>query len=88
MGKMAIKIETKFRLIAQICVYIATGITQFGFQDNEVAKYISLACALVVTGYNFWKNNSFTQAAIAADEFMSALKNGELDVELVDEEEE
>lgn len=85
MKKKAIKIETYLRLAAQIAAYVAAGVAQFGFQDDVAGKYVCFACALVVTAYNFWKNNSFTQAAIAADEILKQIKDGELIVEDVEE---
>ena len=38
---------------------------------------VILEIAVIIT--TFWKNNSFSKAAIKADEFLKKLKNGETD---------
>lgn len=85
MGKYVIKFETYLRLAAQIAAYIAAGIAQYCSTDNEVAKTITFVCALVVTAWNFWKNNSFTQAALQADELMKEIKTGTISAKKVEE---
>ena len=72
---MKVKVQTIVRTVLQGLCYIAVLITQFGLADtNNVAKGIVIAAAFGVTAWNFWKNNSFTDAAITADEIKDFLK--------------
>ena len=77
--KYAVKFETKLRLAAQIASYISTGIAMYA-GENNTAKTVTLVCSIVVTAYTFWKNNSFTQAAIKADQVLEELKSIEEDI--------
>lgn len=43
--------------------------------DEQIAEVISLAFTVVSALIAWWKNNSFTQAAITADETMKTLKS-------------
>lgn len=49
--------------------------------DEDVTKAVSLIFMIIMAVVCMWKNNSFTQAAIQADEVMKAEKDG-LDVEV------
>lgn len=44
------------------------------FAEEEVYQICSLIATIVTSGIAWWKNNSFTQEAIAADEIMKAEK--------------
>lgn len=43
--------------------------------DEQITEVISLAFTVVSALIAWWKNNSFTQAAITADETMKTLKS-------------
>ena len=45
------------------------------FEDDTIYQVCSLVATLVTSGVAWWKNNSFTQSAIEADEQMKKLKN-------------
>lgn len=42
--------------------------------ENDIYQICSLAVTIVTSVWNWWKNNSFTQHAIAADEYKKQLK--------------
>lgn len=43
--------------------------------DEEVSEFITLAFTIITSIAAFWKNNSFTEEAILADDLMHELKN-------------
>ena len=44
--------------------------------ENDVYQIVSLLATVGISVWNWWKNNSFTAAAIKADEIMHELKEG------------
>lgn len=42
--------------------------------ENDIYQICSLAVTIVTSIWNWWKNNSFTKNAIAADEYKKQLK--------------
>lgn len=44
--------------------------------DDQVETLVTTGITIGVAVWNWWKNNSFTQAALAADEYKNALKGG------------
>ena len=44
------------------------------FSDSEIYQAISAVCTVAATVWAWWKNNSFTNAAIKADEYKNTLK--------------
>ena len=56
-----------------------TGINPLPFSEEEV--YIGITSALTVGAslWAWWKNNSFTEKAIKADEYLKELKAGDKD---------
>lgn len=76
-----VKASTIVRMIVLIVVIANQTLTMFGknplpFSDDEVYQYATAAITIGVTIWAWWKNNSFTKAAIAADEVMTELRNG------------
>ncbi len=74
--------ETIIRTIVLVVTLVNTVLTTFGknplpFSDTQVYQAISSVCTIVATIWAWWKNNSFTSAAIKADEYMMALKHKE-----------
>lgn len=45
--------------------------------DDQISQMVTLVFTVTTSIYGFWKNNSFTQEAIIADEYMKKLKDGE-----------
>lgn len=44
------------------------------FSENDVYQVVSAICTVAAAIWAWWKNNSFTDAAIKADEYKDALK--------------
>lgn len=59
-------------LINQILVM--TGHSILPFTDEFIAELVSTIFTVVVSIIAWWKNNSFTKEAVAADKIMKALK--------------
>ena len=47
------------------------------FAEDSIYQIVSLTATLVTASVAWWKNNSFTSAAIKADDYMHNLKNEE-----------
>lgn len=74
--------ETIIRTILLVVTLVNTVLTTFGanpipFSDTQIYQAISSVCTIAATVWAWWKNNSFTSAAIKADEYMNALKHQE-----------
>ena len=52
------------------------GIDIIKVNENEIASLVEILIELAVIIVTFWKNNSFTDNAIKADEFLKTLKEG------------
>lgn len=50
------------------------GKDKLPFTDDQVYQIVSLIATIVTSVVAWWKNNSFTQAALIADEEMKKLK--------------
>lgn len=53
------------------------GIDAINVSESEILTLIEAIIEVAVILISFWKNNSFTQNAIKADEFLKTLKEGE-----------
>ena len=76
-----VKKDTIIRTIVLIVALINQALTLAGknplpFEDDEIVNALSYAFTTAASLWAWWKNNSFTPAAIAADEMMHALKDG------------
>lgn len=60
-------------LINQILT--ARGKNPLPFAENEIYELLTYLFTVGASVWAWWKNNSFTQAAIKADSFMHALKS-------------
>ena len=60
-------------MINQILVYF--GVQPLPFVEEELYELLSLAVTFVMALITWWKNNSFTKAAILADVAMKELKD-------------
>lgn len=79
---MAIKTATIVRTIVLVITLLNTILTAFGvnplpFSDDQIYEIVSALVTVGVSLWAWWKNNSFTKAAIAADEVLAELKHGE-----------
>ena len=43
--------------------------------DDDIYQVVSIVFTIGASVWSWWKNNSFTQRAIAADEYLKALKD-------------
>lgn len=71
--------ETLLRTVILAITLINSVLTMLGknplpFSENEIYQAISAVCTIAASLWAWWKNNSFTNAAIKADEYMNALK--------------
>lgn len=78
---MKVKLETIIRTVCLVLALINQGLTMTGhsllpISDEQVTEAISLAATIITSLWAWWKNNSFTKAAIEADEVKDALKDG------------
>ena len=61
-------------LLNQILAIAGKG--KIDIAENDVYQIISLAWTIISSIVAWWYNNSFSNHAIRADEYMKALKNG------------
>lgn len=67
------------RTIVLVVALINQVLTMYGknplpFSDDEIYMAITTVFTVVATAIAWWKNNSFSQAAITADETLKELK--------------
>lgn len=76
------KKSTIIRTIALFLALINQLLLAFGknplpFSDEEIYSAVSFTASAVLSVISWWKNNSFTKEAIAADEYLASLKEAE-----------
>lgn len=76
---MKVKSETIARTVCLIVTLINQALAIAGKEkipitENQIYQIVSLLATIGISLWNWWKNNSFTPAAIKADEFMKKLK--------------
>lgn len=71
-------IRTTILLIA-LCnqLLTATGHAVLPIADEQITEIISTGATIITALITWWKNNSFTEEAIAADSIMQGLKKGD-----------
>lgn len=79
---MKISKGTIARTIMLIIVVVNMVLQHFGIDiikvdESQVLSFVEIVLELAVIITTFWKNNSFTDKAIKADEFLKNLKEGE-----------
>ncbi len=52
------------------------GVDVINVSENEILSVVEVIIELAIIVVGFWKNNSYTEKAIKADEFLKALKEG------------
>ena len=76
---MKVKAETIIRTIILAVALINQILTLFGYgiipiSNEQIAEAVSLVLTIGASVWAWWKNNSFTKAAIEADEVLNELK--------------
>lgn len=79
---MQISKGTIARTISIVLVLVNIVLKQFGIDainvsESEILTFIEALIEVAIIVVSFWKNNSFTQNAIKADEFLKTLKGSE-----------
>lgn len=77
---MKISKGTIVRTIAILLVVINMFLQHFGIDvinvdENEILSFVEILIELSAIIVGFWKNNSFSDKAIKADEFLQELRN-------------
>lgn len=82
MEKYKVKPDTIARTIClvltlanQILAWAGKG--QIPFVEDDIYQLVSLVATIGVGIWTWWKNNSFTQSALAGDALMKTLKSGD-----------
>lgn len=78
---MYAKKETWIRTIVLMIALINQVLTVLGknplpFSEEEIYQFLSLAATVICGLWAWWKNNSFTAAAVVADDYLEKLKKG------------
>ena len=63
-----------FALVNQVLAIFGKNVLPF--TNDEIYQTVSLVATLSTSLLAWWKNNSFTSAAIEADRLMESLKSG------------
>jgi SPP1 family holin len=77
-----IKPDTIIRTVVLILALINQALAVFGKEaipvtEDEVYQLVSLIMTIGAAVWAWWKNNSFTRAAIEGDKLKDAIKRGE-----------
>lgn len=72
---MKVTKETIIRTIILLIALVNQVLTSFGknplpFSDDQIYELITLVVTIGSAAWAWWKNNSFTQEALRADEYM------------------
>ena len=75
MERLKVKPDTIIRTVVLIIALInqiltSTGHAVIPVSDEQITEAITLFFTIVTSIWAWWKNNSFTQVALNADEFM------------------
>lgn len=76
-----IKLETIIRTVCLVLALANQGLMMAGHKilpvtDEQVAELLTLVFTIITSLWAWWKNNSFTKAAIQADSVKDAIKDG------------
>ncbi len=77
-----VKASTIIRTVVLVLALVNQGLTIAGLNvlpitEEQVTEVLSLVFTIAASLWAWWKNNSFTPAAIKADELMEELKGGD-----------
>ena len=78
-----VKIDSIVRTIVLLLTLLNQVLTSYGhgffsFSDEELNTTVTVILTCLVSIWTWWKNNSFTSAALAADEYLHELKGTNL----------
>lgn len=78
--------ETIARTVVLLIALVNQVLTIFGinpipYSDTQVYEAVSMVLTVVTSLIAWWKNNSFTQAAMEGDKVMKAIKEEDKNVE-------
>ena len=76
---MKISTDTIIRTVVLVVallnqVLTATGKNPLPFSDDVIYEAVTLAVTIGASAWAWWENNSFTKAAIEADQYLKDLK--------------
>ena len=79
MEKKKVSVEAVVRTIVLVVTLLNQVLTMLGknplpFAEDELYSMLTAAATVAATLWAWWKNNSFTSAAIQADEYLAELK--------------
>lgn len=79
---MRIKTETIIRTIVLVLALVNQVLAIYGkdkipITEDEIYQLITLVFTICSSIWAWWKNNSFTQPAIKADEYMEQLRKNQ-----------
>ena len=66
-----------FLIINTICTYVS-GEPIIKFSEEQITDAVNIILNVVIVFYTFWKNQSFTDAALAADSILEILRDGKI----------
>lgn len=66
-----------FLITNTISVYVS-GSPIIKFSEEQVTDAVNILLNIIFICYTFWKNQSFTSAALAADDVLTILKDGKV----------
>ena len=77
---MKVKTDTIIRTVILAMALINQILTSTGHAiipvtDDQITEIITLVITIGASVWAWWKNNSFTQAALSADEYKDCLKS-------------
>ncbi|MBQ6380788.1 MAG: phage holin [Clostridia bacterium] len=77
--KQKIKKETIIRTIVLVVaimnsILAIAGKDTLPLYESDIAQFVSLAAFIVSSLWAWWKNNSFTQAAIESDDVLETIR--------------
>lgn len=73
-----------FLIINTITIY-TTGSPIIQFSEEQITDAVNIILNVVFICYTFWKNQSLTSAALAADDVLTMLKDGKITKEELEE---
>jgi len=76
-----IELSTIIRTVCLVLALVNQGLAMAGHSllpitDEQVNELLTLLATIVTSVWAWWKNNSFTQAAIEGDKVMHSIKSG------------
>lgn len=79
------KVSAVYRLLFMLVALLNQFLVMFGLypieaMDTDGAKLLSLGICIIAGGIGYWKNNSWTPEAKAADKVMDSLKQQDVSI--------